>query len=317
MSTDAPIETSTDDLSGETGADDLSSETGGSRLLTRLGVGSSIIVHIAVLVWIVFGTGVRLYNPSQTEAIAVELVTPEEARPRAKDKLDAPKEKKKNDTLTQLDLSIPKPTMPDDQAKSAFSLPASSAQAAAKQSAPAQQQQSAAPQQQQAAPTPAPSPQPASTVQPPPPSPPSPQQTTTANAANAPPVAQPDIGEKYGAMFGLSDAGFSPDTLAAKIDTSSVNTFRAHLRKCLQMPGSVAADDKVRIVLRVALSPAGNLMAAPALIEASASPKGPLLMQGAIKALQACQPYDMLPADKYKEWRILDLSFTPRDFGAS
>jgi hypothetical protein len=31
-------------------------------------------------------------------------------------------------------------------------------------------------------------------------------------------------------------------------------------------------------------------------------------------ALQACQPYTMLPADKYKEWKVLDLPFTPQDF---
>jgi hypothetical protein len=45
--------------------------------------------------------------------------------------------------------------------------------------------------------------------------------------------------------------------------------------------------------------------------------KGPLLMQSAISALQACQPFAMLPADKYNEWRILDLSFTPQDFGGA
>jgi hypothetical protein len=50
------------------------------------------------------------------------------------------------------------------------------------------------------------------------------------------------------------------------------------------------------------------------LLEASASAKGPLLMQRAMDALQACQPYTMLPADKYKEWKVLDLSFTPQDF---
>jgi len=53
-------------------------------------------------------------------------------------------------------------------------------------------------------------------------------------------------------------------------------------------------------------------------IEASASAKGPLLMQSAIVALKACQPYAMLPADRYREWKVLDLTFTPQDFtGAS
>ena len=37
-------------------------------------------------------------------------------------------------------------------------------------------------------------------------------------------------------------------------------------------------------------------------------------MQSAIERLQACQPYAMLPADRYGEWKVLDLSFTPQDF---
>jgi hypothetical protein len=45
--------------------------------------------------------------------------------------------------------------------------------------------------------------------------------------------------------------------------------------------------------------------------------KALLLMQEAISALQACQPYAMLPVDRYGEWKVLDLTFTPQDFGAS
>jgi hypothetical protein len=66
------------------------------------------------------------------------------------------------------------------------------------------------------------------------------------------------------------------------------------------------------------MAPNGRLAAEPVLIEASASAKGPALMRSAMTALQACQPYAMLPADKYSEWKVLDLSFTPQDFtGAS
>jgi hypothetical protein len=62
------------------------------------------------------------------------------------------------------------------------------------------------------------------------------------------------------------------------------------------------------------MAPDGTLAAEPILIEASASAKGPLLMQSAISALQACQPYTMLPKDRYGEWKVIDLSFTPQDF---
>jgi hypothetical protein len=66
------------------------------------------------------------------------------------------------------------------------------------------------------------------------------------------------------------------------------------------------------------MTPDGKLASEPILIEASASAKGPALMQSAIAALEACQPYPMLPADRYGEWKVLDLSFTPQDFaGAS
>ncbi|HEY0236098.1 MAG TPA: hypothetical protein VGC86_13740, partial [Afipia sp.] len=188
------------------------------------------------------------------------------------------------------------------------------ASAAAKQT---EQQQEAAAKQSPPQPPPPPAlqspPVPAAQTTPSAPPPPASQQQTSF-AVNAPPVAQPDITEKYGTMFNLSNTGYSGDTMAAKIEASAVDTFRAHLRKCSQMPPNITAADKVKIVLRVALTPDGNLISAPALIEASASPKGPYLMQAAIKALQACQPYNMLPADKYKEWRVLDLSFTPQDF---
>ena len=62
------------------------------------------------------------------------------------------------------------------------------------------------------------------------------------------------------------------------------------------------------------MSPDGKLAAEPVLVEASASTKGPLLMQSAISALRSCQPYAMLPANRYGEWKMLDLSFTPQDF---
>jgi hypothetical protein len=35
------------------------------------------------------------------------------------------------------------------------------------------------------------------------------------------------------------------------------------------------------------------------------------LFQNAKAALKQCQPYTMLPADKFKEWRVLDLNFSP------
>ena len=100
----------------------------------------------------------------------------------------------------------------------------------------------------------------------------------------------------------------------ADIASTLVVEFRRRLQTCLKLPPSIARSDKLKIKLRVLMTPDGKLAREPVLIEASASAKGPALMQSAVGALQACQPYTMLPLDRYGEWKVLDLSFTPQDF---
>ncbi len=128
----------------------------------------------------------------------------------------------------------------------------------------------------------------------------------------------PDLSVKYQVNLGLpARPGDDFDTLAftaAKVATDDLAKFRERLKSCSALPASIAPTDKVTIRLRASFLPDGTLASAPLLIEASASTKGPLLMQAAIAALAACQPYAVLPADKYGEWKVLDLSFTPRDF---
>lgn len=122
------------------------------------------------------------------------------------------------------------------------------------------------------------------------------------------PLALP--GGKLGGAFdapAIDDADIGEDETAA---------FRQHVKTCGRLPGTLSPDDKVRIVLRVSLLPNATLAREPTLIEASASAKGPALMQSAVEALRRCQPYNMLPADKYKEWKVLDLSFSPHDLVA-
>ena len=109
----------------------------------------------------------------------------------------------------------------------------------------------------------------------------------------------------------------APATEAADIASTVIAEFRRHLKTCSKLPASLSGADDVKVKLRVLMTPDGRLAAEPMLIEASASMKGPLLMQGAIRALQACQPYAMLPKDRHGEWKVLDLSFTPQDFSAS
>ena len=90
------------------------------------------------------------------------------------------------------------------------------------------------------------------------------------------------------------------------------------MRGCLKTAAGVTPTDMVHIRLRAVMATDGTLAREPVLIEASASPaKGLAMLQSAKSALQDCQPYKMLPADKYEEWKVLDLTFSPRDFPAS
>jgi hypothetical protein len=143
---------------------------------------------------------------------------------------------------------------------------------------------------------------------------------------------EPDLTVKYHVMLGLpqdlpapasassggtrgdgsGDARPATETLASSL----VEPFRRHLKTCSKLPAALSPTDNVAVKLRVQMTPDGRLAAEPALIEGSASLKGVELMRGAIAALAACQPYAMLPADRYGEWKVLDLSFTPHDFNS-
>jgi hypothetical protein len=209
-------------------------------------------------------------------------------------------------------LPEPKPEPSDSFDLSSKSAPPSSPAPAAAQNAVAR------PQKQAALPTPRPDRQQAQQANAQPPS-------TSPSPAFIPP--EPDLSVKYQVMLGLppdmpqglpqdkpGDGFDAPASKTADIASSLVSEFRRRLRTCSKLPGSVAPSDKLTIKLRVFMTLEGKLAADPVLIEASASEKGPALMQSAISALEACQPYQMLPAVRYGEWKVLDLSFTPQDF---
>jgi len=260
------------------------------------GIAASALVHLSVLAIILLFAEVHPFSSVTAEPIAVDIVAPDQVMPEP----------------------APPKTQPD-----AFDLPTPSA---APSSPP-----SAAPPPAAAPPTQAATPPPKQAAQPAQQAALAPvgQQPDAQSSSPSPPPspayipAQPDLSVKYHVMLGLpvdrpADGFDAPAIQKADVGSGLVAEFRRHLRTCSTLPESIAASDKIAIKLRVLMNPDGTLAAAPMLIEASASAKGPLLMQNAIAALKACQPYAMLPADKYREWKVLDLTFTPQDFtGAS
>ncbi len=250
----------------------------------------SIVTHLTVLTVGLGYAGLRPFETAPVEAIEVDLVTPAEVKEAAP---EVP----------------PKPTPALEIPDLAFrEQPA----AASKPAAPPPPQQ-ATQQEMPASTSAAPARAEAKLAAIPP---------AAAAPSSAPPPSwrppEPDLSVKYQVNLGLpARPADNFDTAAftiAKVSTDDVSKFREQLKTCSVLPASIAPADKVTIRLRASFLPDGTLASAPLLIEASASAKGPLLMQAAIEALAACQPYAVLPADKYSEWKVLDLSFTPRDF---
>ncbi|GLR84730.1 hypothetical protein [Bradyrhizobium iriomotense] len=275
------------------------------RRIIRTDIAASAVVHLTLVALIVLISEVHPFHAPPTEAVDVDIVTPEELKEKVPEPTPSPQFQLPELTAKdKAEVSAPPPSPPPQPAQQPSPQPTP-----------------------QASPRPQPSPTPArreAKAQPQPQPQPAPQAPSY-----TPP--EPDVTLKYGVMLGLpaelpplskdapkeNETGGAADTEAARLPANVIAEFRRHLRSCAKLPDTIAPSDNVHIKMRTFMTTDGQLATVPALIEASASPaKGLALMQAAKAALQACQPYTMLPADKYEEWKVLDLTFTPKDFGA-
>lgn len=287
------------------------------RQLIQPGITASALAHVLLLGLVVLFSEVHPFGSVTAEPIAVDLVTPDELAKK-------PDEKKPDDDKLQLEFPKEDSTKQDSTAPAQQAASPPPAAASAKQPQPAAQPDrreiAATAQPQPAQPAPATP----SVSTPPATMPLAPQQQPSYTAP------EPDVTVKYGVMLGLpqalpppaSSSGDRPGdgidanaSSAANIPSSLIAQFRAHLKTCSKLPASVARSDNVFVKLRVVMTPEAKLAAAPVLVEGTASVKALDLKESAVQALSACQPYDMLPVDRYGEWKVLDLSFTPQDFG--
>jgi hypothetical protein len=321
------------------------------RKIIRTDIAASAIAHLTLVALIIVISEVHPFHAAAPETVAVDIVTPEQVKQeeaRAEEKAKEEAKEKPPEPLP--DLKLPKLDATDKSEP--VSKPAAKQQAAAQPSPEPQQQKPPPQQQSQPQPQPSPAPKPreanAQPQQPPQPSPqqtpqPPPQAMPQPPAAQPPPAAmsqpeaapppayrapEPDVTVKYGVMLGLppelpvepkdapkDDGGDSKDSIAAKLPAEVIAELRRHLRSCSKLPAGVDLTDNVHIKLRAVFATDGTLAREPILMAAPPSAKGVAIVKSAMSALQACQPYKMLPRDLYGEWKVMDLPFSPRDFG--
>ncbi len=286
----------------------------------RAGALISAVAHAIMLTLFLLGTA-KPYDAAPTETVSVDLVPSEEAPPDpAKIEPDKPEPQKPPEPELTVVLPTFSPTRPSATAVAPTSTP--------KQSAPALS--AAAPAK---ATAPAKAEAPAKTA-PATPAPATPPQAGPTPAASAPAQPQPPAAQKpdpsifdpasipklmeltpRSAPEAPTFAFDAQAEVSADLSREDVAAFKAHLKKCLKLPAGVDPSSRRRVVVRVFLKPDGALASEPMLIEASASREGPAMVKAAQEALRQCQPYGFLPADKYPEWKVLDLTLSPQDMG--
>jgi hypothetical protein len=260
----------------------------------------SVIIHMVALLGVALSAGPKPFEVVPVESVTVDIVSPDEVpQPVLPERLEP-------GAKTAAAQAPAEPVRPQQKSTGQAPSPppqAAPPQAAAPQAAPPR----AAPP--QASPPQATPPQAASQTAPPQNRSPFDPAMLASMFPVSPVAPTTESARPEGALPGFD----APADKMADLAPADVAAFRAHLKKCLALPAGVAAAEKLRVVLRIALTPDGGLRGQPTLIEGTASPNGPALVAGVVKALRQCQPYSFLPPDKYAEWKILDLSFTPRD----
>jgi hypothetical protein len=250
----------------------------------RIGLALSVIVHAAIMLWATLAPlRTTPYERSAEPPLAVDLVPEKEVAPQ------------------------PEPTKPPLPLDAAHRTPAPSQPEVQKPQVEAAQQANQSPDPQSQKPQ-----QPSEAAA---------QQHAPAHEPVPPPQAK---SEQPGAnMTWLHQVlNFPFDTDSVKLDAppseskanlarATITEMKAHVMKCWVPPKGVTSTERVKVVIRVAFAPSGAIAGEPTLVEATASPAGPALVQSAMRAIRQCQPYNFLPANAYKEWKVLDLSFTP------
>ena len=272
----------------------------GLKRYIRPGLAVSVIGHLAALIVGLFFVGANAFHAPPPEAMVVEVVTPDEM----------PRFEGTPSNLHSSGSETPSPANgkgPVTQAPPPQPLP--------------QQQQS------QQRPTPqreakeAPAPRPptleatqAELVRAEKTEPEKQNQSFERQPAASPPEQtpeQPNIAEavtQYAALGGPLGGGFAAPPVDTNVPGYAV-PFRERVGVCSKVPKGVEPD--VSIKIRISFNRNGTLVSPPRLLVPAPTAKQHALMESAVDALERCQPFTMLPPEKYKQWKTMVVYVTP------
>jgi hypothetical protein len=281
----------------------------GLKRYIRPGLVVSVGGHLGALIAGLLFVGANAFHPPPPDAMVVEVVTPE----------DLPRFSGTPSSLRSSGSETPSPSNgkgPVTQAPPPSPRPQPQQQTEQRPT-PQQEAKAAAPQH-----PPAPEAPQAELVRAEKTEPEKQNQPSEAQPASSPPTEptpeQPNIADlvaQYAMLGGPLGGGFAAppvDTSVAGYDFTA--PFRERVSSCSKLPVGVDPGDKVTIKIRVSFKRDGTLTAPPRLLVPAPTAKQQALMDSAVDALERCQPFTMLPPDKYKQWKTMVLDIFPLNF---
>jgi outer membrane biosynthesis protein TonB len=249
------------------------------------------MIHTAVFLWIVAAPGEKPFDPARADPVIVDLVSPK----------DVPQ------------LAEPAPAKPEMASPPALEPPkAAPVKPASVKPAPVKPAPLTSARRTAEAPKPEP-PKPVREADLKPTPQPAPKIATAPSVENEAAAARRVAWmlDLYAASLPSSGGGLPSDT-GATLTSDEIAKLKARVSQCWVGPDAPAALDNV--LIRVQLNPNGALRAEPEPRALPQFPSDPLLVirlvESATRALQQCQPYDFLPADRYQDWKDLELGFS-------
>jgi outer membrane biosynthesis protein TonB len=101
----------------------------------------------------------------------------------------------------------------------------------------------------------------------------------------------------------------APNANSNQLSLSEIDAFRRHLGKCWTAPPGLAKRIVVPITIRLKMD---QTLAGPPQVEMRATdPYSRAVIESAVRAIIACQPYTMFSLPKYDTWKELPIDFDP------
>jgi len=103
------------------------------------------------------------------------------------------------------------------------------------------------------------------------------------------------------------------DGQAAQLSQSEIDALRKRLGECWNPPAGAMNGGQLKVVLRVLFKPDATVSTPPQLVAATASQFGPAMAESAKRAILTCQPFTMLRAEHYQQWKDIEITFDPHE----